>query len=258
VLWQILFAHCFHIPLSAAAMIALAVSVWVIYATDRLLDVTGRPSLWLTKRHAFHRRYCKRIFGVVMAATGALAAVIAYLRPLVLERGLLLVGIVALYFVGVHLLPDSAKLWFPKEVLVGILFAAGSCLAPWCRAGRPRMLVLPALLLAGLCCLNCVAIEVWEWRSHSTLGQAPPAATLWLAHHLRSCLWFIAGAAGCLLIFSDARLLFAAILISAAAFLCIDSFRGRLPIDLLRMVADVPLFSPVLFLVCSAAGLPFR
>jgi hypothetical protein len=259
VLWQILFARCFHIPLSAAAMIALGVSVWVIYATDRLLDVTSQPSLWLTKRHAFHRRYCRQMFGMVVAAIGALACVTAYLRPVVIESGLLLVGIVVLYFLGVHLLRESAQRWFPKEVLVGILFAAGSCLAPWCRAGRPGMLILPAFLFAALCCLNCVAIEVWEWRSYApSQRRPPPAATLWLAHHLRSSLWLIASAAGFLLIFSDSRPLFAAILVSAGAFLCIDSLRRRLPIDLLRMMADMPLLSPLLLLLCGAARISFR
>jgi hypothetical protein len=247
VLWQLLFARCLGTTISVAAVLALAVSVWLIYATDRLLDVARGPAYSLTRRHAFHWRYRKPIVAAAIAALVALASLCTLLRPVVLRSGLLLSASVGLYLVAVHFLPPTARRWFPKEFVVGALFALGTCLAPWCRAGDRPALLLPGLFFAALCCLNCVAIEVWEWRSLATHLSPPSVATLWTSRHLRVCLWSISVAA-LLLLGSGARSLFAAILLSSVAFLWLDSQRQRVPADLLRMLADVPLLTPLLFL----------
>ncbi len=38
VLWQILFARCFQVPVDALAALLLLLTVWLIYAADRTLD----------------------------------------------------------------------------------------------------------------------------------------------------------------------------------------------------------------------------
>src|ERR1700704_1719121 len=54
VLWQILFARCFQVPVDALAALLLLLTVWLIYAADRILD--ARRDECHSPRHEFYRR----------------------------------------------------------------------------------------------------------------------------------------------------------------------------------------------------------
>ena len=226
VLWQILFARCFHAELTPAAVALLVLAVWLIYAADRVFDSRGASKL---PRHEFYRRNWRAVVPV-WAAVLSIAGWLAWTRlPAELfERGLLLLGAVALYFALVHL--ARLHTW-PKEAAVAILFALGASLAAWGRV-QSAVDVGTIVLFSGLCWINCVAIERWE------------RGTRWPVAMFALCVAAIA----MLALYRERPILSGAETASALAFVLLDCARKRLSPDALRVLADVALLSPVFFL----------
>src|SRR5262249_10219622 len=150
-------------------------AVWLIYAADRVFDARRGSEL---PRHEFYRRNWRvvaPVWAVLLSITGWLAW--TRLPATLFQRGLVLLGIVVLYFLLVH--ATQLRRW-PKEGAVAILFALGASLTAWERV-RSVADVATILLFSGLCWINCVAIEKWERRrahwpvSIAALGVAATA-----------------------------------------------------------------------------------
>lgn len=251
VAWQLLFARCFRIAIAPLSVATLGMTVWMIYAADRLLDVRdGKVMPFTTERHRFHRDHAGGISLAVVLCFVALLFTATRLNPALLRNGLVLSVVVALYFGAIHLVPKWISGLYPKEMAVGVVFALGAALAPWSRLHQSGPFVVPVVLLALLCFLNCAAIETWEWRRLGGLGSSRPhIISLWLVTHFRVLAGLIAFVGLALFILSSAHTVFAAVIVSALAFLWLDLKRDRLSINLLRVLADVPLLSPLLLLV---------
>ena len=184
VLWQALFLRCFHATFDRLVAGLLMLSVWLIYAADRWLDVWKRPAangdrsptsnqtlladhqrdreaaiLQEPARHRFYRRHWRRMLPVWIAAF-AMATWLAWTRlpPILFERGIALLAAIGVYFAFVHFAPWR---WWPKEFAVAILFAMGTSLAAWGHVRSP-VDVATIVLFCALCWINCAAIERWE------------------------------------------------------------------------------------------------
>jgi hypothetical protein len=230
VLWQILFARCFHASVNAAAALLLVLAVWLIYAADRMLD--ARWTKLRLPRHEFYRRYWMIVTPVwiaVLVVAGWLA--FTHLSAEVFEHGIALAVVVGLYFFAVHRL----RWTWPKELAVGVLFALGASLATWNKV-HSAVDAGAIVLFSCLCWINCVAIEKWEHQ------QRDPAE------------WPIGAAALCVaiaavpLFYAHRPVLSGAEAFSALAFFALDRRRDRFSRDALRVLADVALLSPLLFL----------
>jgi len=227
VLWQILFARCFQAPVDALAAILLLLTVWLIYAADRTLDAWKGDRH--SPRHEFYRLHWRTLVPVwlaVLALTGWLAA--EHLAAGLFLRGVLLLALVGLYFALVH----CGILRGPKEAAVGVLFALGASLEAWGKVKTPAD-VATILLFSGLCWMNCVAIQRWEGER---LDWSPSVAALVLA------------CAAAVLLYANRPILGGAELASAFAFLLLGRVHRKLSADAVRVLADVALLSPVLFL----------
>ena len=124
VLWQVLFARCFRASAETLPAVLLVLAVWLIYVADRALDAWS--GMGRTPRHEFYRRHWRVVLPVwlaALAAGGSLAA--TQLSPALFQRGLALLVAVVLYFGAVHLAPESIRRVWPKEAVVGLLFALG-------------------------------------------------------------------------------------------------------------------------------------
>jgi hypothetical protein len=124
-------------------------------------------------RHYFHLRH-RRLFVIASLACGGwLAWLIATHMPANARReDVVLLAVAALYFALVHSRARGIDRWLPKELAVGVLFAAAVAVPAWSRLGDARWMLLPTTsLFAALCWLNCVAIEVWE---HGAAAERAP------------------------------------------------------------------------------------
>jgi hypothetical protein len=227
-LWQILFARCFHARVDPLPSVLLVLAVWLIYAADRTIDAwTGACFL---PRHEFYRRYWRALLPLwilVLAAGSALAWM--RLTPELLVCGTALATVVVAYFVLLHL----GVLQKTKEAAVAVLFALGATVSAWPNV-RTAVDVEAIALFSCLCWINCVAIGHWE----SSVERK----------------WPIAAAAGAValaavrLLFSGRPVLGGAVAASAVAFVLLDFARRRFSRDALRVLADVALLSPLFLL----------
>jgi hypothetical protein len=231
-LWQILFVRCFHASPGAETAILLPVAVWLIYAADRMLDAWRGAEA--TPRHQFYRRHWRMVAPVwiVILAAGAWIAW-SYLPPVVWSRGLLVAGGTGIYLCAVHGAPSLWRRPGSKEAAVGIVFALGVSLASWPMV-QTWIDILAIAQFCLLCWINCAAIEDWE---HGTQARAS----------------VIAGAGSVALIAAivlrtDRPVIACAEAASALGIVVLDRWTARISPDAARVLADVALLSPILFL----------
>ena len=234
-LWQVLFARCFHGSLDGISVVLLALAVWLIYAGDRMLDA-WRGAV-RTRRHAFYRRHWRTV-GVLWSAALAIGGWLAWTQlPVALwVRGLAVAGLVGIYLVAVHGLPRFLGAGM-KEAAVGFVFAAGVSLVAWpmVRTGADFLAIA---LFCLLCWMNCVGIEDWERgvRARSAVIYAAAVVAL-LA----------------ILFLPDRRpVLACAETASALGLVALDQISERISPEAARVLADAVLLTPILFL--SVAG----
>lgn len=254
-LWQLLFARCFHVHLRPSVTLLLALVVWLLYVADRFLDSLTVPNQSMEPlRHRFYR---KRRWAFLPPFCGIflLAGWIAWTRldPRTFRNGAVIMLAVGAYFFLVHGRRAERHAAIPKEMFVGILFGLGTCFPVWeqISPGRIRLLV-PFLLFAELCWLNCVAIEYSEWtRLRQRRFSSPHPSTAWLGRHLilAASVTALAAAAIALArpVWADEWLL-AAGAISAAAFAILGFNEEKLSPDKFRVLMDLALLTPILFL----------
>lgn len=256
VLWQLLFAKSFQVRIGAGVTILLALVVWLIYVADRLLDaLKSPPGDAEATRHLFYRRH---LWGFLFPL-GAGSALAAWLALSQLDVGtfgdgvLILLG-VGVYLLIVHLVSPRRRWLVPKEMLVGILFALGTCFPIWQGMAERTAVLLPACaLFAVLCWINCAVIEHAEWnRLRGRRFGLPHPWTVWMGKHFL-LLSLVAAVISIVYMFTGLGRphwqIPAAELLSGLAFAVIRNKEQSLSIDQFRVLVDVALFTPIFFLV---------
>lgn len=247
VIWQRFVADSLQVALPWIASVELFLCVWIIYTSDRLLDVYRKPGTHNTARHQFHMRHRGALTALLIAAV-IVTALIGWkeLIPATLLGGLLLAGFVGCYLLFTHPLGNYLPAQGFKEASVGILFSAGSLLTVWTHySGPPRVLFLCGLLLAGVCALNCYLIEAWERR--------PQLAGKRLSLLCSALLGLIVLVSLTVLTTSpDAHSVIAALGISTLLLLLLTYIEPQMPTEALRVAADAALLTPVFFWFASS------
>jgi hypothetical protein len=231
-LWQLLFVRCFHGSLGTLPAALLAVAVWLIYVADRTLDawrgVTEQP------RHEFYGRHWRAVLPIWIVALGG-GAWLAWSR---LPGRLFFEGVVValctgLYLAAVHLAPGLLRRAGSKESAVAVLFGLGASLAAW-PGVQTTSDVLAILLFSCLCWMNCTAIDDWE-RGHALRPSVIAAAGL-------------VALIAAFLLKEHRPILGAAETAGALGLVLLDRLQRRCSPEALRVLADVVLLTPILFL----------
>jgi hypothetical protein len=233
-LWQILFARCFHARVGMLPSILLVLAVWLIYAADRTLDAwTGSSDL---PRHEFYRRHWKTLLPLWIVALTAGSALAARLTTELLIRGIALGAGVVVYFALLHL----GVFQRTKEAAVAVLFALGATISAWPNI-QSAADIEAVILFSCLCWINCAAIENWESADESRWPVGAAAG--------------LVAVAAAMLLFSRRPVLGGAVAASALCFVLLDRARRHFSSDALRVLADVALLSPLFLL--PVAGIRF-
>jgi len=254
ILWAWAMGRAAHVRTSAGAIATLGIGTWLIYIADRLLD--GRPAAPaanLRERHFFHARH-----STALLIAGSIAAI--PLLWLIADRisaaarrdDTLLFAVALLYFALVHLRPLTIPRPFRREFAVGIIFACAAAIPAWSTPGAVHAeLLLPVLLFAALCCLNCLAIDDWESSGSSAFHRFPVSAASFVVATGAAALTLDAAlhqlsAAG----LDAAAMLSALILFALDRLHRSDPTRGApLSAFTLRIAADAALLTPLLLLL---------
>lgn len=195
VTWTWAIAAANHILLPSVALLAMAVAVWMLYAADRLLDGRGldghgldgrgldgdglgeagdRAPGEIEARHRFHYRYRRWFRLGIGLASLALSVMLPRLPAEAMRLYLVLGGLLVGYFVLIHAAPTGGAgpvPRLPKEIAVGVFFAAAVFIPTVAREPVLRLRLLPeAVLLGALCSLNCLYIYRWEHAGEAARG----------------------------------------------------------------------------------------
>jgi hypothetical protein len=268
-LWAWGIARALYVTVPADSLLLLVLGTWLLYVADRVLD--GFRETRLRERHLFYIRH--RAAAVIAAVpVCGLLTWLGFARMLPAARGadIEIFGVAAAYFLVVHLVVHlrGAKVerWFPKELIVAVVFAAATGVPAWARlAGSGEIAGFGVLttLFAALCWINCIAIEKWEQagdnvvrmpvhgaRGHSSQGQVAHFTTRSGQRHLRALCTGVAAAAlaaaavsFCAGQMGVAVLAFVAA-VSAGLIVALD--RAGLAASKLRIAADAALLTPLL------------
>lgn len=239
-LWTWFVARDTHTPVPTALIAAMFLAVWILYAGDRILDtrhlhspapIGRRPEL--EARHLFHFRH-RRVF---LAIIPLAAIIVAALIPNLLTATIHLYLIEGAVLIGWFLLVHGTRSQLPKELVVGLYFAAAIFTPTLVRhAQPPPALLIDAALFATVCTLNCLFIEAWEDEIHARNARlVATGAVLCTASLAVSALTHVPGIP-------------AACGLAAALLLGLHALRNTLSRTHLRAAADVALLTPALIL----------
>jgi len=258
-LWTWFVARCCGVALPWRAPATMFLAVWMLYATDRLLDArsldaqAGAAARELEERHRFHHRHKRAFLAGIAGASVMLAALLPGIDPAALRIYALLASLLFAYFFLIHIYPsnnsgvDAHRL--PKELAVGVFFPAAVFIPTVARAPGLRLTLAPAaLLFAAVCTLNCLYLYAWE---HPGSRESAHWTTRFATRHLRALSGITALLCGVVFAF-EARgvaLLVVASGVSALLLLMLHLLRDRLAAIHLRAAADVALLTPLLLVI---------
>lgn len=166
------FARVFGVTLLPHALIALGLTVWVIYTIDHLLDARNTKGIPATERHRFHLRH-HRVLSLLVILAGCIIALEAFfLRRPVLYAGLGLAVMVIIY------LFLQASLRFLKEIAGAVLYTCGVLAAPWSLMDRPLSMMERSLVIVfAMTALTNLLIFSWFDRQSDEADRHHSFAT---------------------------------------------------------------------------------
>jgi hypothetical protein len=260
-LWTWFIASANHIHLPTSSIFAMAVTVWMLYAADRLMDARLMDARLLDApfpqnerleaRHHFHHQHRTFFLTGILVASIVLAVLLPRLEPAALHLYLILGGLLAGYFILIHAAASNQTAHrLPKEIAVGIFFASAIFIPTVARRPDLRFTLLPvALLFAAVCSLNCLFIYAWEHPTHNPTAHATTRFALRYLPFLAALITAFATALMCLTNNHQAPLpIPAACAVSATLLLLLHYRRWRTSPVTLRAAADLALITPLLLL----------
>lgn len=119
------FARVLNVELLPQGYALLALSVWMIYTADHLVDAWNMPQAATSERHLYHQKYFLRILGSLIVL-----AIVAIGLAFVIRVQILAAGFFFAAFVVVYLL-FSRWLKYFKELAGCLLYTGGVLLPAW-------------------------------------------------------------------------------------------------------------------------------
>lgn len=114
-----MFAEVFDVHVRPQGYASLALSVWIIYTVDHLLDARQVKEKASTARHRFHQQYFNLMVLLTLVAVVFDLVLVGFIRKPILEAGLIAAVIVFIYL----LIQKRLKSF--KELAVALLYTGG-------------------------------------------------------------------------------------------------------------------------------------
>jgi hypothetical protein len=251
VVWLWLFAGTFHLPVHLGNAVALFLTAWLIYLADRLTDAS---SLSPGSPRSLRQAFCLRHREIWISALLLIAGFDLYVIWRYIDAGTFFAGAVVGVLALVYLVINHPRglIWrsLPaKEIVVGLLFAAGTLVA--LRPSITTPFAASALAFACLCSLNCISIAFWERQ----LDRAQEKVSVAISHpNFAPQLGKICGglALASLLmaiVYRPAAPIFGCVGASALLLAFLNASSRKIDDDRRTALADLVLLTPILALV---------
>jgi len=141
-------------------LLALVISVWMIYTIDHLLDARSIAHQAASFRHHFHQHFQREIFCLLFLAAIGLLIILIQLPPITIFYGIPVVLGVLVYFTLNRLL----GLNFQKEILVAVLYVIGVYIGPYSLSSGniPKEMNFLLFQLALMAWANLLIFGIYE------------------------------------------------------------------------------------------------
>jgi hypothetical protein len=243
------FARIFEVHIRPYGFVSLALTVWIIYTVDHLRDAKRIRHQASTERHRFHQRNFRALIYCVAIAWVLDLLTIVFIRTKIIEWGVILFGIVALYLVG------ERSLRFAKELFIACLYSCG-VLLPSLALTEMRMDTSHYLLIIQFGIVAWINLLMFSWFDH-TFDQQDNQYSFVTIFGKSATQFFLTGLVAinfCVAILQISlyglTLPVLIVLLMNTTLLMIFLFRNRLAKnDLYRFAGDGVFFFPILLLI---------
>lgn len=230
--------------------VVLGLFVWIVYATDRLLDCKLKPHSSFPLRHQFHQAHAKKfLIVIVIASIVTVTIALLQLQWSIVQAAMLPLAATGGFFVLSFFSTNEQRVSYSKNLLAGYAFAWGIGAGLVGLLGLPmlsnwiRLLSAEMLVFGLLCMINITAVDLWIKGSDELDEEADEWA---LTMPLMILAFF-----SVLLMRSihkeHTQSFYVSILIAAALMYVVNRMRHRFSTNFLRMSADLILLVAALF-----------
>jgi len=254
IIWLYFLGRVLEVAVEPSEAVLVGLAAWLAYAGDRWLDTFKlKTQRMLAPHHEFALRRRKTL-GCFWLAGALIAAWISThsLSAIAFKSGICLFSIVAVYYLLTYLWPERSRTLVPRELMVAILFSAGSSLFVLVHHPFPPSLAA-ACWFALLCFLNCLGVACWEEKRDRWQGQIS-LATRWprVVFYFPGITLTVAVLASAMIYFGPFGSLLPIKAVTAASAILLtllhyaDDF---LSLDVRLVLADLSLLTPLSFLL---------
>lgn len=159
----------FKADIPTYAILALGLTVWLIYTIDHLLDARKIKSKDALFRHIIHYKNAPYIFGLMAIVTMVLIFILQNLKPYLIGYGLSLGFAVFCYLIFIHFI--RKKVYWGKEWFIALVYATGICLPTLAYIQSiPPILIYFWIQLFILASINLILFNMIEYKVDKKLG----------------------------------------------------------------------------------------
>lgn len=159
----------FEADIPKNAILALGLTVWLIYTVDHLLDARKIKSKDALFRHLFHYKNTPFIFGLIAIVSMVLIYVLLQLKPYLIGYGFILGLLVLSYLYFVHFV--RKKVYWGKEWFIALVYATGICLPTLAFLQEiPPVLFYFWVQLFILASINLILFNMIEYKTDMQQG----------------------------------------------------------------------------------------
>ncbi|MBS1951922.1 MAG: hypothetical protein OJF59_001373 [Cytophagales bacterium] len=166
------FAKIFQVTIFSHGLIALGLSVWIIYTADHLLDAKKIKQKASTVRHRFHQDHFIPLCISLLIALIADVVQLFSIRQVVFIHGIVLGVMVGVYFIV------QRYLGWMKELTGALLYSGGVLLVPL-SMDQSNLTWFHYLLIAQFALVALINLLVFSWidQPHDKRDQHTSFAT---------------------------------------------------------------------------------
>jgi len=252
------FARLLDVHLSGVAYLILALSVWVIYTFDHLLDAQFSPGNLGSPRHLYHRDHFVILIILALLATGVVLGLAWVFLP---STTIFLTGIflAALILVGMVLTQRfKEKLGPLKESIIAFLYVAGLLLLPLMQGFEELTnwkWIYYAVAYLLLAWFNLVFLSLLDQQSDQQAGQKSLVSTLGIEKTKQLLPWLGVGGIvyilGFFFLLPSAYHVFTLIVLIMFSWHVRYFLEGKEPSEKIRRKLEIAFFLPVVLLLLA-------
>jgi len=180
------FARIFSVSIRPFGLIALGLTVWIIYTADHLSDAKKIARMASTERHRFHQQYFNTLIWILGVVIIGDAVTIFFIRRQVFEWGVALAFFVLIYLV------IQRSLKFLKEIFIAIMYTFGILLLSF-PLTEVQLTSAHYILIAQFAIVALVNLLIFSWfdRAFDQQNKQYSFVTILGDQTTRLCIWLL-------------------------------------------------------------------